>query len=272
VTPSADRPSDASGRQYHIGLAPGEVAPWIVLVGDPARAERVAERMDVRVRRAHREYLSFTGALGGREVTVMGTGIGCDNVEIAVAELLACERRPTFVRIGSSGGLRAEMELGDLVISTGAVRLENTSLGFVEEGFPAIAHHEVVLAMVSAAEALGARYHVGLTATASGFYGWQGRQGGLFEPRFPDLAERLARQGVLNLEMESSTLFTLAQLAGVRAGTVCAVYANRPKNRFVDGEAKERAEAGAIELGLRTLDFLAQMDERARGKRYHLDG
>jgi uridine phosphorylase len=243
-----------------------------VLVGDPARAERIAERMDVRVRRASREFLAFTGALGGRELTVMGTGIGCDNTEIAVTELLACERRPTFLRIGSSGALRPEIALGDLVISTGAVRLESTSLGSVDEGYPAVAHHEVVLALISAAEALGAPYHVGLTATAAGFYGWQGRRGGPLEPRFPDLTERLARMNVLNLEMESSTLFTLSQLAGIRAGTVCAVYANRPQNRFVEGAEKDRAEARAIELGLRAIEVLAQMDERAGGRPYHLTG
>jgi len=259
------------GRQYHVGVAPGEVAPWVLLVGDPARAERVAERFDsVRVRRGNREFLTLTGAWHGREITVVGTGIGCDNVEIAVVELLECERKPTLVRVGSCGAVRPEIGIGEIVISTGAFRLESTSLGFVEEGFPAIAHHEVVLAMISAAETLAAPYHVGITASASGFYGWQGRSGQAIEPRFPDLPERMARVGIVNFEMESSTLFTLASLAGVRAGTVCAVYANRPRGEFISAERKGAAEARAIEVGLETIDFLARMDRASGGRPFHL--
>jgi len=270
---SADRVQDAEGRQYHVGLAPGEVAPWILLVGDPARAARLAEqRMGaVRVERRHREFVTFTGTIGEREVTVMGTGIGCDNTEIAVMELLQCERRPTFLRVGSCGGLQPGMEIGDLVVTTGAMRLESTSLGFVDEAYPAVAHHEVVLALVSSARRQGARCHTGITATASGFYGWQGRRGQIVEPRFPDLPERLGRMGVANFEMEASTLLTLASLAGCRAGAVCTVFANRPENRFIDPERKAEAEDRAVAVGLDAFEVLARMDAKAGGGPFHLE-
>ncbi len=269
---SAERVADADGRQYHIGVAPGEVAPWILLCGDPARADRIAQRFaPLRISRRHREYVTHTGSLGGREVTVMATGMGCDNTEIAVVEILPCVRRPTFIRVGTSGGLRPEIDVGSLVVSTGAVRIESTSLGFVEPGYPAVAHHEVVLALVSAAAELGTVFHVGLTATAAGFYGWQGRRGSHFEPRDPELVERLGRQNVLNLEMEASTLFTLATLGGVRAGAVCAVFANRPADRFIEAADRIPAEDRAVAVALRAIDHLAAMDARSGGGPFVLD-
>lgn len=260
--PSAHRIEQPEGRQYHIGLAPGEVAPAILLVGDPSRADRVAARFDrVRLTRRQREYVSHTGEVGGREVTVVATGIGCDNTEIAVMELLNCVTPSVLLRVGSCGALQPDVPLGDAVISTGSVRLESTSLAFAREGYPALAHHEVVLALISAAEGKSVPYHVGLTATAPGFYGWQGRSGQPIRTRFPDLPDELAAQGVVNFEMEASTLFVMAALANVRAGAVCAVFANRPQDSFVEGEEKREAEARAITVGLAALDVLDFMDE-----------
>lgn len=268
--PTAERIQDGDGRQYHIGLKSGEAAPRIILVGDPERADRVAGRFDkTTLTRRCREYVTHTGELGGRDVTVMATGIGCDNMEIAVVELLACVTDPVIIRVGSCGALQPDIAVGDAVISTSAVRLESTSLGFVEEGYPAHAHHEAILALVSAAADLGVSHHVGVTAAAAGFYGLQGRSGNAIEPRFPDMPERLAKQGVLNLEMETSTLFTLATLARVRAGAVCAVFANRPANAFIAADDKHSAEDRAISVGLRALEYLDAMD--AKGRPFVLD-
>jgi len=199
----------------------------------------------------------------------MGTGIGCDNMEIAVLELLECERHPTLMRVGTCGSLQPEIGIADLVITTGAVRLESTSLGFVEEGFPAFAHHEVILALVSAAEKLAAPYHTGITASAAGFYGWQGRHG-ILESRFPDLPERLRRMRVANFEMESSTLLTLSTLAAVRAGVVCTVFASRTDGRFIAAEQKGAAEERSLRVGLEAIDFLAHMDAARGTHPFHL--
>jgi uridine phosphorylase len=252
-------------------VARGEVAPFILLVGDPGRAQRVADRFDeVGYHLEGREYVTITGSYRGIPISVVGTGIGCDNVEIAIMELLVCERHPTFLRIGTCGSLQESLSVGELAISTGAVRLENTSLGFVEQGFPALAHHEVVLALISAAEELGMAYQPGITATASGFYGWQGREMHGIQPRDPDLVDRLHRMNVLNMEMETSTIFTLASLAGLRAGTVCAVLANRVRGEAISADDKPDAEARAIETGLRALQILHAMDRIAAGKRFAL--
>src|SRR3954464_2470422 len=233
----------AGERQYHIGLGPGELADYILLPGDQDRVERVASRFDsVERTHRHREFASATGMYRGLRVSCVSTGIGTDNVEIVIAEILALVERPTLIRIGSCGALQPGMELGDLVISTGSVRLETTTNWFVHEGYPALAHYECVLALEEAATALGYRHHLGITATAPGFYGAQGRPIPRLPIRYPDLAEDMARQRVMNFEMEASALLVLAGLAGCRAGVVCAVYAQRSTGDFVTGAAKDAAE------------------------------
>ncbi len=244
-------------RQYHIGCGPGDLAPRILLCGDPGRAEKVAAHFSkVRLERRNREYVTITGTHEGRPITVMGTGIGPDNTEIAVVELSQLVKDPVLVRIGSSGALQPGIRLGDVVITTGAVRLENTSTYFVPEGYPAVAHHEVVRALEEAARSLGLRHHVGLTASAPGFYGAQSRRAPGFEPRYKDLPGELARLNVLNFEMEASALLTLAAMRGFRAGVACAVYAQRVRRTFVNATQKARAEENVIRAGLAAIGRL----------------
>ncbi len=252
-------------RQYHIGLGPGELAEYILLPGDPDRTARIASRFEsIEREHRHREFASVTGRYRGERVSVVSTGIGTDNVEIAVAEILAITERPTFIRVGSCGALQPEMDLGDLVITTGAVRLESTTSYFVHEGFPAVADYEAVSALIEAAERLKHRYHVGITATAPGFFGAQGRPIPQLPIRYPDLAEEMARQRVLNFEMEASALLVFATLARCRAGVVCAVYANRTTGAFVGDDQKDAAEAACVETGLESLVILAQMERQKR--------
>jgi uridine phosphorylase len=252
-------------RQYHIELGPGELAEYILLPGDPDRTSRIAARFDsIEFERRNREFASVTGQYRGQRVSVVSTGIGTDNVEIVVAEILAIVEQPTFIRVGSCGALQPEMRLGDLAISSGALRLESTTSFYVHDGYPAVADYEAVAALVEAAERLGHRYHVGVTATAPGFFGAQGRPIPQLPIRYPDLAEEMARQRVMNFEMEASALLVLASLARCRAGVVCAVYANRTTGEFISGDAKDAAEAACIETGLEGLLVLAEMDRQKR--------
>lgn len=250
-------------RQYHIGLGPGELAEFILLPGDPDRTARIAKRLDsIELEQRHREFASVTGSYRGQRISIVSTGIGTDNVEITVAEILAITNRPTFIRVGSCGALQPEMNLGDLVVTTGAVRLESTTSYFVHDGYPAVADYEAVVALLEASARLGHRTHVGLTATAPGFFGAQGRPIPQLPIRYPDLAEDMARQRVLNFEMEASALLVLAGLARCRAGVVCAVYAQRTTGDFVTGAAKDAAEAACVETGLESLLILAAMDRQ----------
>jgi len=255
----------AGERQYHIELGPGELAEYVLLPGDPDRTARIASRLEsIEFERRHREFASVTGQYRGQRVSVVSTGIGTDNVEIVMAEILAISERPTLIRVGSCGALQPEMRLGDLAITTGAVRLEATTSFFVHDGYPAVAHYEAVAALVEAAERLGHRYHLGITATAPGFFGAQGRPIPQLPIRYPDLAEDMARQRVMNFEMEASALLVLATLARCRAGVVCAVYANRTTGEFISGNIQEAAEAASVETGLESLLIMADMDRQKR--------
>jgi uridine phosphorylase len=251
-----------SDRQYHIDLARGELAEYILLPGDQDRTAKVAARFEnVEFQRRHREFASATGTFKGRRMSVVSTGIGADNIEIVIAEILAITDKPTFVRIGSCGVLRDDIGLGDLVISTGAVRLEATTKYFVHEGYPAVADYRAVAARVEAANRLGHTAHLGITATAPGFFGAQGRPIPQLPIRFPGLADEMTRQGVVNFEMEASALLVLAGLAGCKAGVVCTAYAQRVSGAFVQGDQRDRAEAACIDTGLEALSLLAEMDE-----------
>lgn len=262
---AADAPL-TGGRQYHIALKRGELAEYVLLVGDPGRVAKVAERFDaIELERTNREFASATGTFRGMRVSVISTGIGTDNVEIVLAEVMEITDQPTLIRVGSSGALLPEIEMGDLVVSTGAVRLENTTDFYVHPGYPAIAHRDVVWALEAACRKLGVRHHVGMTATASGFYAPQGRAMRTLPVRYPDLAEELRRQRVANLEMESSVLFVLAGLAGLRAGTVCATYAQRVDGTFLEGAAKEAAEARCIDVGLAGIHLLWEIEHAEGG-------
>jgi uridine phosphorylase len=227
---------------------------------------KVADRWDsVELERSNREITTATGSYRGMRISAMSTGMGTDNVEIVLAEVMEITDRPTLVRVGSSGSLQPEIALGDLVISIGAVRLENTTDFYVHPGYPAIAHRDVVSALEAACRRLGFAHHLGLTATASGFYAPQGRAMRTLPVRYPQLAEELRRQGVANLEMESSALFVLASLAGLRAGTICAAYAQRIEGTFLEGAAKEAAEARCIDAGLAGIHLLWEMDRQQDG-------
>lgn len=264
---SAEIVVDEDGRYYHIGCKEGDLNPYILLCGDPARAYKTAKYFDdARTPITHREYVTVSGNYKGIPVSVMATGIGADNTEIALVEAYQIVKQPTFIRIGTSGGLKKDVGLGDLVISTGAVRLENTSTHFVLEGYPAVAHYECVGALVEAASRMGVTPHVGLTATTPGFYGAQARRVPGFPPRDPELPAKLDQMNVINFEMEASCLFILGSLAGFRTGAVCTVLNNRHKNIFVDTDVLAQGEKRCIEVGLGALSILAEMDN-IKGRR-----
>ncbi|MEW6027821.1 MAG: nucleoside phosphorylase, partial [Planctomycetota bacterium] len=223
----------------------------------PARAQRISKLFDrVSVCRQNREFNTYTGRYKNIPVSVMSTGIGPDNVEIALIELSQIVNELTLLRIGTCGSLRRNIQIGDVVISTAALRLENTSLFFVPEGYPAVAHYEMVRTLRDAADSLKMRYHLGLTATAPGFYGAQGRIVSGFPLRTTDMVTYFSRIGVLNFEMETSALFTLAGLKNYRAGSISAVYADRYRYRFATAEQQRAAELNCIKTGLKAMELL----------------
>jgi uridine phosphorylase len=256
VSPDEDPREDA---QYHLEVGEGDVAGSVLLPGDPGRVEKVVEAWDGHeVVAEHREYRTATGTHDGTPISVTSTGIGSPSAAIAVEEL-ARVGADTFLRVGSCGAIQSETDVGDLVITSGAVRQEGTSSEYVRDGYPAVADHAVVGALAAAAEELGYDYHVGLTASTDSFYAGQSREGfGGFEARDSD--ERigeLRRAGVLNFEMEASAILTLANVYGLRAGAVCTVYADR-----TTGEFEAVGERRAARTASLAVSYLARMDDR----------
>ena len=241
-------------RQYHIGLAPGDVARRILLAGDPARVRRFAENLEeIRGEWSCREYLTITGKWKNEEVSLMATGMGASNIEIAMIELAKIVEDPILIRAGSCGGIDSAIHLGDLVVSWGAVRMENTSTTFVPEGYPAVAHPDVIQHLMKAADDLQAPVHLGITATAPGFYGAQGRHEAGFPPRDPEVIDKLAAIGVANMEMEASTLFTMASMKKWRAGCVCTVFGRRQHDEFLNPEDKPALEDRCVSVALNAM-------------------
>jgi len=265
---SAARPEAAEGRQYHIRCGPEDVAPYVLLPGDPARVARISrlweERREVA---AHREYVTHTGRYRGAPISATSTGIGGPAAAIAVEELLRIGAE-TFVRVGTTGAIQPQVRIGDLVVSTAAVRMEGASKQYVRVEYPAAASYEVVFALIEAAESLGVRYHVGVTASTDSFYVGQARQGfgGYTQSWAGSLIPDLRAAGVLNFEMEAATIFTLAGIYGARAGCVCAAVANRVTDEFVEDCGVE----DAIRVANECVRIMHEWDSRkaSRGKRH----
>ena len=265
---AADKPEDSGGIQYHIQCKQGDVARYVLLPGDPQRVPLISARWS-RFREVahHREYVTHTGMIKEVRVSCTSTGIGGPSAAIAVEELLRVGA-DTLIRVGSTGALRGDVRIGDVVISSGSVRLDGTSAQYVWPGYPAMANYEVMQALIESAEALGKRYHVGVTASTDSFYLGQGRPGfkGYATHASSHVIEDAKAAGIVNFEMESSTIFTLASLYGARAGAICAVLANRERNEFVSGAGI----ADAIEVANGAVPILASWDatKAKRKKRY----
>ncbi len=235
------------------------------MVGDPERVGRIKPAFEkIRFETQHREFTTFTGTHEGLEISVMGTGIGMDNTEIALVEIAQTTENPTLIRCGTSGALQSEPDLGDMLISRGAVRLGNTESFYAVDGYPAVADTDVVLALAASCKKLNVPFHVGLTATAPGFYGAQGRKVEGLPLRKPKLLDELTEMKVLNFEMESSTLFTLSSLQGWRAGTICHAVWNRARNEFVEPDKQKQAEAQCLEASLQAFHVIEKMDKKRK--------
>lgn len=261
-----------SGKQYHLMVGEGDVARYVLLPGDPGRVPKIAVTWDRYWHVAtHREYVTYTGEYRGVRISATSTGIGGPSAAIAVEELLRAGA-DTFIRVGTTGSLRRDVGIGDLVISIAAVRLEGASRAYIFPEYPAVASYEVVLALIEAAETLGARYHVGITASTDSFYVGQGRPG--FKDYMPpwsrDLVKILRDAGVVNFEMEAATIFTLSSIYGARAGAVCAVIANRETGDF----APEAGVDAMIRVANEAVRILSEWDsmKRSLGKRYFYPG
>ncbi len=252
---SSAKDPNAEGLQYHIRLKQGDIPPAVLIPGDPGRVEKIAQTWDSHQEVAnHRQYHTMAGEYQGTQIACTSSGIGAPGLAIAVEELVRVGVK-TMIRVGTCGGLQPGMKLGDIVISTGAVRLEGTTKEYVRPEYPAVADYRVVAALVKAAEKLGVRYHVGITASTDSFYCGQGRPAyGDYLPSFAEtIFPDMQKAGVKNFEMEASCLFTLSTLFGIQAGAVCVIIANRTTDEFGISDEMEMIPARVANEAVKIL-------------------
>lgn len=261
-------PTNDEADQYHIELTQEDIAPTTLLPGNPSRVDKITDFWDQVTPQAHnREFRTATGIYDDTPISVTSTGIGSPSAAIAIEELAELGVS-NFIRVGSSGGIQQSLHPGGLVISTGSVRLEGTSDEYVRQTYPAVADHEVVTALVTAAERLGYDYHTGLSASTDSFSVGQGRSGfdGFQSKPAEGIVQELREAGVLNFEMEASALFTLGNLYGLRTGAICTVDSVRGKHSSSkDTDESERKAARTACLATKLLD---KMDEETLQSTY----
>ncbi len=261
--------------QLITGLEPGEIAKYVFLCGEPERVPRIAAAMaDAKKVRQAREYTVYSASLDGTPVTVASTGIGAPSAAILIEEASNLGAH-TFLRIGTSGGIADGLEKGDFVIATGAVRADGTTASYAWKEYPAVANHEMVMALVSAASKGRARFDVGVCLSVDGFYSENKVvKDGLVAPMSHNgympsfMVDRLAdakRMRVKNIEMENGTLFTLCGLFGLRAGAICTVsdvVPWHPTEKVIDAEQNMM---DCIGVGVDAMRTIISWDKSRKG-------
>ena len=221
-----------SGEQYHIGLREGDIGKYVLLPGDPKRCKKIAAYFDDAVLAAdNREYTTYTGYLNGEKVSVTSTGIGGPSAAIALEELVNIGAE-TFIRVGTCGGIDIDVKGGDIVIATGAVRMDGTSKEYAPIEFPAVADIDIVNALTQACDYLGEKYHRGIVQCKDSFYGQHNPE---IMPVSYELSNKWnawKRLGVLASEMESAALFVTASFRKVKIGSIFLTVANQEREKI----------------------------------------
>lgn len=208
------------GEQYHIGLNQGDVGEYVILPGDPKRCEKIAAYFeDAKLIADRREFTTYTGYLNGTKVSVTSTGIGGSSASIALEELVNIGAK-TFIRVGTCGGMDINVKGGDIVIATGAIRMEGTSKEYAPIEFPAVANLDVTNSLVQAAKNLGYEYHAGVVQCKDSFYGQHNPERMPVNYELLNKWEAWKKMGCLASEMESAALFIVGSFLRVKTGSV----------------------------------------------------
>ena len=251
-------------RQFHINCVPGDVGRYCLLPGDPGRCEKIAAYFDDAAHvMTNREYNIWSGTLLGEKVSVCSTGIGGPSAVIAMEELRNIGA-DTFVRVGTCGGIRLDVKSNDLVVATGAVRMEGTSREYAPIEFPAVPDHEVLTALADAARAQGRVWHAGVAQCKDSFYGQHSPERMPVSYELQSKWEAWKRLGVLASEMESAALFTCAAALGVRCGSVFHVIWNQERNAAGLDQDESRDTDAAIRTGIEAVKLLIQRDRAGK--------
>ncbi|MEA5094566.1 MAG: uridine phosphorylase [Sedimentibacter saalensis] len=250
--------------QYHINMKQGDVGRYVILPGDPKRCVKIAEHFDNPVLVAdHREFVTYTGFIDGVKVSVTSTGIGGPSASIALEELSNIGA-DTFIRVGTSGGMDINVLGGDLVIASGAIRMEGTGREYAPMEFPAVANYEVLNALVKASKDLGKKYHVGIVQCKDAYYGQH-------EPETKPVGYELINKwnawlklGALASEMESAALFIVGAYRRVRVGAILNVVANQERRKLGLDDPMEHDTEAAIVTAIEAIRNLIKEDKAVK--------
>ena len=250
-------------KQYHIKCAEGDVGGYVILPGDPGRCESIAALFDDAYHVSYnREYNIYTGTLLGEKVSVCSTGIGGPSASIAMEELHNIGAH-TFIRTGTCGGIALDVQAGDIVIATGAIRFEHTSREYAPIEYPAVADFEITNALWQASHALGYRTHTGIVQCKDSFYGQHS------PARMPVSYELLAkweawkRLGVKASEMESAALFVVSNALGCRCGSCFHVVWNQEREAAGLDQKMTEDTSTSVKVSVEALKLLIQQDKKA---------
>jgi uridine phosphorylase len=218
-----------------------------------------------------REYITYTGCFKNVPLSIASTGSGGSSVATALEELANAGAR-VFIRIGTCGTPQKKIKIGDLVISTSAIRENGCSEEYIHSTFPAASNHEVICALIDAAEMFGFRYHLGVTYSYGTIYPGTGRatfRG--FHPYFKWRSEKefvssLAKAGIVSTDMETSMILTFCTLFNLRGGSICCVVANRATGDLNLNQPKDKV----IKVALEALYLLFKWDQikKKKGRKY----
>lgn len=251
------------GMQYHIGLRNGDVGKYVILPGDPKRCEKIAKHFDnAKLIADSREYITYTGYLDGVKVSVTSTGIGGPSASIALEELVRVGA-DTFLRVGTCGGMQPEIMGGDLVIATGAIRMEGTSKEYAPIEFPAVANLDITNALVQAAKELNKKYHVGIVQCKDAFYGQHEPETKPVDYELINKWNAWVRLGCKASEMESAALFVVGDYLKVRVGSSFLVVANQEREKLGLENPVIHDTESAIEITVQAIRNLIKQDKEA---------
>lgn len=273
IVDSARQGLSASELGHNDTAAPEKAPGYVLLPGNPNRIALMASQWDEsRGYNLSRSQRAAVGTYQGAEIGVWSTGVGGASTEPVLTDLVS-RGAHTFIRVGTTGAIQENIQIGDIIINDSHVRLDGTSRLYVRDEYPASASYEVVLALVQACENLGLRYHVGTGCTCASFYTGQCRTtyGGYRPSWLDDMFHDMQAAGVLNFEMEGATVSTLSRLFGKRAGMCASVVAQRLTGQW---DETAQGEYNACLAGAEALKILSQWDEKKRqaGKAYYYPG
>lgn len=247
-------------KQFHIACAQGDIGRYCILPGDPGRVPAIAALFDDAKQIAYnREFNVWTGTLLGEKVTACSTGIGGPSASIAMEELHKCGA-DTFIRTGTCGGIDLNVQSGDVVVATGAIRYEHTSREYAPIEFPAVADFQVTNALVEATKKLGFPLHTGIVQCKDSFYGQHSPDASPVSYELKAKWESWKRLGVKASEMESAALFVEAAALGCRCGSCFHVIWNQEREAAGLDQDMSEDTTSAVQVGVEALKRLIAAD------------